>query len=458
MAAAVLFDILFPVFLGLGLWDENNSLLNVQYCDTPYTDRKSWLLDEFRTSFTNLSLNKEFTVRPLVKLFGGTIVAQPEETFKIPITPVTLKVSDVTETTAIAWGRIDGYELLDETMKFGLAYQEPGSTETHFYPASSIDAEGVFSVEFKDLKQNTEYRYYAYLEIEGLSDRFEGRKYLFTTDMHREPYYVWDNANKTATFYFDDQCGNRGGNWGGNLHLYYNEQISVLKIIFDFSFLRYYPQKFGFSGYYKLQSIDNLNYLNTDSITDMSYMFHGCYSLTSLDVSHFNTSNVTNMYYMFHDCSSLTSLDLSSFDTSNVTNITFMFQGCSSLTSLNLSSFNTNNITSMWSMFENCSSLTVLDLSSFKFNKSPEIPGMFKNCHSLKTIYAGDWNTTDTYSNPGPFNGCPNLTGGMGTKIGQNLYDYDNKGNPLYYNVEASRWIYARIDSGKDRPGLFTAK
>jgi len=45
------------------------------------------------------------------------------------------------------------------------------------------------------------------------------------------------------------------------------------------------------------------------NITDMSYMFDECYSLSSLsDISKLNTSNVTDMSYMFIGCHSLLSL------------------------------------------------------------------------------------------------------------------------------------------------------
>ena len=40
----------------------------------------------------------------------------------------------------------------------------------------------------------------------------------------------------------------------------------------------------------------------------MSSMFNGCSNLTTLDLSNFNTSSVTNMSYMFYRCSSLTSI------------------------------------------------------------------------------------------------------------------------------------------------------
>ena len=42
-----------------------------------------------------------------------------------------------------------------------------------------------------------------------------------------------------------------------------------------------------------------------------------------------------------------------------------MFHGCSSLSSLNLSTFNTNSLTYMNNMLNECIGLTLLDLSLF---------------------------------------------------------------------------------------------
>ena len=68
-----------------------------------------------------------------------------------------------------------------------------------------------------------------------------------------------------------------------------------------------------------------------DNVTNMSDMFNGCSSLSSLsDISKWNTSNATNMSYMFSECSSLSSLpDISKWNTSNVTNMSGMFWRCS---------------------------------------------------------------------------------------------------------------------------------
>ena len=98
----------------------------------------------------------------------------------------------------------------------------------------------------------------------------------------------------------------------------------------------------------------------------MGYMFGGCSSLKSIDLSSFNTNNVTNMICMFCGCSSLKSIDLSSFNTNNVYSMESMFSGCSSLESIDLSSFNTNN-SSMYNMFWECFSLKKENL---KINKN----------------------------------------------------------------------------------------
>ena len=56
------------------------------------------------------------------------------------------------------------------------------------------------------------------------------------------------------------------------------------------------------------------------NVTDMSEMFHTCWSLTSLDLSNFNTEKVTYMNYMFYNCTNMTNLNLSHFDMSGVSN------------------------------------------------------------------------------------------------------------------------------------------
>ena len=85
-----------------------------------------------------------------------------------------------------------------------------------------------------------------------------------------------------------------------------------------------------FYNFSKLTEIENVNLLDTSNVTDMSYMFENCSSLTILDVSNFDTSNVTNMSYMFKNCSKLTSLDFRNATFDKVTSYNNMFYGTSS--------------------------------------------------------------------------------------------------------------------------------
>jgi len=98
----------------------------------------------------------------------------------------------------------------------------------------------------------------------------------------------------------------------------------------------------------------------TDTITDMSYMFNKCNSLNSLpDISKWNTKNVTRMDSMFRNCSSLNSLpDISKWNTDNVIAMDAMFCGCKSLKLLpDISKWNTHNVIRINFMFDGCCSL-----------------------------------------------------------------------------------------------------
>ena len=163
-----------------------------------------------------------------------------------------------------------------------------------------------------------------------------------------------------------------------------------------------------FYGRNNLTSLD-LSSFNTSNVRSMSGMFYGCNNLTSLDLSNFNTSNVTDMSYMFSFCK-LTSLDLSNFNTSNVSDMSSMFWGCYNLTSLDLSSFNTENVVFMRYMFDTCCSLTSLDLSNFNTANVKTMCGMFNQCSGITRFDLSNFNTANVVNMYGMFRGCSSLT------------------------------------------------
>ena len=181
---------------------------------------------------------------------------------------------------------------------------------------------------------------------------------------------------------------------------------AIKSVVFDKSFKTYAPTSlYGFfRGLTKLETIKDLKYLNTEQVTNMSYMFSDCSALTSLDLSNFNTAKVRDMSYMFYRCSALSSLDLSNFNTAIVSDMSVMFCGCQKLSSLDLSNFYTKEVRDMSYMFSRCSALTTI-YASDKFVTSKVQSGisMFSACKNLKGTILNykDSKTDHTYANSG---------------------------------------------------------
>ena len=186
-----------------------------------------------------------------------------------------------------------------------------------------------------------------------------------------------------------------------------------------------------FGGYIKAKSISFGTAFDTSEVTDMSYMFASCVSLTNLDVRNFNTSRVTNMKRMFgtfsgmgnpsdssfdtllatlYGCNDLTALDLSSFDTSHVTNMMGMFCRCNKLSSLDISSFDTSLVTDMSYMFSECNEVSSLDVSGFDTSLVTDMSGMFAACEKLTNLDVSKFGTSLVTDMSYMFAGCEKLT------------------------------------------------
>ena len=291
-------------------------------------------------------------------------------------------------------------------------------------------------------------------------------------------YAVFDKGTGTLTF----KCGPKPTgaydlNEGEKLPGWYAQRDKIKTVVFDASFAnaRLTNCYAWFYGCNNLTTIEGIEYLNTENVTNMDGMFYNCRALTSLNLTSFNTAKVESMSGMFYNCCALTSLDLSNFNTANVTDMSKMFEGCSALTSLNLSNFNTAgvknmycmfcvcsaltsldlsnfntaNVTDMSQMFEGCSALTSLDLSNFNTAEVTDMSQMFEGCSALTTIFVSDKFVTDHVTNSSNmFSGCDKLIGAI-------KYDGKNTNNKDYANYETGYFAlegrfpgYAVFDKG----------
>ena len=170
-----------------------------------------------------------------------------------------------------------------------------------------------------------------------------------------------------------------------------------------------------FSGCSSLSYLPDISKWNTSQINYMHYMFSGCSSLLSLpDISKWNTSNVKDMHWMFGRCSSLSYLpDISKWKTSNVKDMNWMFCGCSSLSCFpDISKWDTSNVTDMHYMFCDCSSLTYLpDISKWNTINVTDMNCMFYKCSSLSFLPdISKWNTCNVINMSWMFCECSSLS------------------------------------------------
>ena len=224
---------------------------------------------------------------------------------------------------------------------------------------------------------------------------------------------VFDDATKTLTFSYGPKPeGAYDLNVESNNPGWNAQKENIEKVVFNASFANARPTScyYWFCGCSKLTDIEGIENLNTENVTDMSYMFYNCRKLSSLDFSKFNTENVTDMKFMFYNCRILSSLDLSKFNTENVTNMSYMFDNCYELSSLDLSKFNTENVTNMKYMFDNCWELSSLDLSNFNTAKVEDMSYMFSDCRKLSSLDLSNFNTAKVGDMSYMFSYCSTLT------------------------------------------------
>ena len=243
----------------------------------------------------------------------------------------------------------------------------------------------------------------------------------------QEPYAVLSDENTKLTFYYDGNKANRNGmgigpftnEYNQTTHEYeinsewYSLRDNITTVVFDKSFANYGDLSSTLYWFYEcsnLTTINGIDNLNTENVKNMAHMFHGCSSLTSLDLSNFNTKNVKYMDGMFEECSGLTSLELSRFNTAEVISMGRMFSGCSNLISLDVSNFNTAKVTNMGSMFFDCYSLTSLDVSNFNTTNVEDMPCMFRSCSGLTSLDLRNFDTDNVINMTEMFCNCLALT------------------------------------------------
>lgn len=207
--------------------------------------------------------------------------------------------------------------------------------------------------------------YFTFKGFSGPSAAFA----LYTEDDHTLTFYHTNTIEKSGEIYDVTER-----DWDNPLWIDYNISTGIQKVVFDESFKDVKPENTSkwFTQMENLSQIEGMENLNTENVTDMTDMFSGCRSLTSLDLSTFDISNVTSMDYMFNGCNSLKTIY------------------CNNDWSLN------EGISSSEWMFGNCNQLvggagTTFDWEfidvTYARPDSPDAPGYFTTVSKMYSVF-----------------------------------------------------------------------
>lgn len=138
----------------------------------------------------------------------------------------------------------------------------------------------------------------------------------------------------------------------------------------------------------------DLSRWETDSLTDVSYLFSECAYLRSVDLTGWNTSNVTNMSGLFNEDTALQIITgLPEWNTLSVKDMSWMFYRCANLTTAEFGDWATSEVTDMTFMFAE-SGITSAELGEWNMGSMTVMEGMFSGCASLKSVDMSQWNTS----------------------------------------------------------------
>src|SRR5699024_7873849 len=135
----------------------------------------------------------------------------------------------------------------------------------------------------------------------------------------------------------------------GNNYPWTKTAGTIKKVIIEGNIiLPEHPKLFMNMG--NLHSVENIDYLDTSNVKDMSNMFYNTTELKEMDLSSWDTSNVVNMTSMFENTNA-SNIQLEDWDVSKVESMHGMFENATNIESLRLEQWDVSSVKDMSNMF-----------------------------------------------------------------------------------------------------------
>ena len=216
---------------------------------------------------------------------------------------------------------------------------------------------------------------------------------LFRADYDKDPAVsncMWkvDNGTLRIKPYKESDDADLGFYLRSRPWAAYNDQITAISIEGECNFKDSINNAFG--GMPVLKTVD-LSGLSLLGIRDMGFLFSRCRQLESVTFNSNCESSVRTFAYMFEGCTSLKSVDMSGVDCDGwaVESLKHMFDGCTSLEKVDVSGMAAGQFTEMEGMFNGCTALRSIAVgSTFTFQGEDHSSKILPD---LGAGYTGKW-------------------------------------------------------------------
>ena len=216
---------------------------------------------------------------------------------------------------------------------------------------------------------------------------------LFRADYDKDPAVsncMWkvDNGTLRIKPYKESDDPDLGFYLSSRPWAAYNDQITAISIEGECSFKDSINSAFGGMPALKTADLSGLSLLG---IRDTGFLFSRCRQLESVTFNSNCESSVRTFAYMFEGCTSLKSVDMSGVDCHGwaVESLKHMFDGCTSLEKVDVSGMAAGQFTEMEGMFNGCIALRSIAVgSTFTFQGEDHSSKILPD---LGAGYTGKW-------------------------------------------------------------------
>lgn len=165
-----------PFKTGFALFDNANHKVSTTYYDKTYYKNN---YTSFGVEIANARKDNKYKIYPVINILGYEMLCNPSVDVKGNFDVQTIETESVGKTSAVIAGYVEG-----EHTEHGMRYYSPTSHSWVLIKASG-NAAGNYSASITGLTPKTEYRYSAYIVVEGVT--YYGDILTFKTGYDEEP-------------------------------------------------------------------------------------------------------------------------------------------------------------------------------------------------------------------------------------------------------------------------------